>query len=66
MALFELIPAWLCFLCLYNLLDEKHHEQILQELHYLKKHLLLIAQNQMTDPIIPENLVDWPYESSDR
>ena len=61
-ALFELIPAWLRFLNRYNLLEEETQQQTVKALSYLKDPLIQIADKQLTDPAIKENLMDWPYE----
>lgn len=61
-ALFELIPAWLWFLTKYNLLDGETRLKVLQELNYLKDHLVQIAKYNVSDPAVLENLSDWPYE----
>ena len=60
-ALFELLPAWLRFLAKYNLLDESVHEKLLQSLNYLKDPLVQIVRQQLTDPLVEENLTGWPY-----
>lgn len=61
-ALYELIPAWLRFLTQYNLLTEEARQQTLDDLRYLKAYLILIADKQITDPTVRENLAGWPYE----
>lgn len=61
-ALFELIPAWLRFLNRYNLLEEETQQQTVKALSYLKDPLIQIADKQLSDPAIKENLMDWPYE----
>ena len=60
-ALFELLPAWLRFLAKYNFLDVKVHEKLLQSFNYLKDILIQIARQQLTDPLVEENLASWPY-----
>lgn len=62
LALFELIPTWLTFLRKYDLLDDETQQQTVQALSYLKDDLLQIADTQLSDPAIEENLRDWPYE----
>lgn len=61
-ALYELIPTWLRFLTQYNLLTEEARQQTLDDLRYLKAHLTAIADKQIDDPAIRENLAAWPYE----
>lgn len=61
-ALYELIPTWLRFLTQYNLLTEEARQQTLDDLRYLKAHLTSIADKQIDDPAIRENLAAWPYE----
>lgn len=63
-ALFELMPAWLRFLAKHGLLDEKTGQQMLKSLNYLKGHLLEIARKQFADPLVEENLADWPYRDT--
>ena len=60
-ALFELIPTWLRFLTRYNLLEEEVQQQTVKALSYLKDSFVQIADKQLTDPAIKENLMDWPY-----
>jgi hypothetical protein len=62
-ALFELIPVWLRFLTKYELLDEKTHVQTISEMNYLKDPINKMATNQITDPALKPNVVDWPYDS---
>jgi hypothetical protein len=61
-ALFELIPAWLRFLTKYNLLEEEAQRQTTKALTYLKDPLIQIADKQLFDPAVKENLKNWPYE----
>jgi hypothetical protein len=61
-ALFELIPAWLSFLYKYNLLENETQQQTVHALSYLKGDLIQIADKQLSDPAVKENLRDWPYE----
>jgi hypothetical protein len=62
-ALFELIPVWLRFLTKYELLDEKTRVQTIREMNYLKDPIIEIATNQIIDPALKPNVVDWPYDS---
>ena len=62
-ALFELIPAWLRFLTLYNLLAYEEMQKVLQKLSYLKGSLIKIMNSQLTDSAVGENLANWPYET---
>ncbi len=62
--LFELLPAWLRFLTKYALLDEGTRLQIIKEVSYLKGHFIQIATNNVTDPALKRNVVDWPYGSA--
>ncbi|MFZ0544020.1 MAG: hypothetical protein WAM60_01185 [Candidatus Promineifilaceae bacterium] len=59
-ALFELMPVWLRFLTKYDLLDEETRQWVVQSLSYLKGHLVQIADSQLSDPAVKENLLDWP------
>lgn len=61
-ALYELIPTWLRFLTQYNLLTEEARQQTIDEMRSLKADLSLIADKQMDDPAIRENLAAWPYD----
>jgi hypothetical protein len=61
-ALFELMPVWLRFLTKYDLLDEETRRWVVQSLSYLKGHLVQIADSQLSDPAVKENLSDWPSE----
>ncbi|MBK9051476.1 MAG: hypothetical protein IPL78_11330 [Chloroflexi bacterium] len=61
-ALYELIPVWLRFLTHYNLLDEETGQQAVAELSYIKGHLMQIAEQQLSNPAVKENLLGWPYE----
>jgi hypothetical protein len=61
-ALFELIPTWLSFLYKYGLLENEAQQQTVQAFSYLKGALIQIADKQLSDPAIKENLMDWPYE----
>ena len=61
-ALFELMPAWLRFLTKYDLLDEETRQWVGQSLSYLKGYLVQIADSQLSDPAVKENLKAWPYE----
>jgi hypothetical protein len=63
-ALFELIPTWFSFLHKYELLEKETQQQTVQALSYLKGALIQIADKQLSDPAIKENLMDWPYEFS--
>ena len=65
-ALFELLPTWLRFLTKYELLDEETRLQTLKEMHYLKDSYVQIAINHVTDPILKQNVVDWPYDSTEK
>jgi hypothetical protein len=65
LALFELMPTWLSFLRKYDLLDDETQQQTVQALSYLKGDLLQIADKQLSDPAIKENLRDWPYDLLD-
>jgi hypothetical protein len=60
--LFELMPVWLRFLTKYDLLDEETRQRAVQSLSYVKAHLIQIADKQLSDPAVKENLMDWPYE----
>ena len=60
-ALFELMPTWLRFLCHYHLLEDDVRQQTLKALHYLKEPFMKIV-GQLSAPVLPENLLDWPYE----
>ena len=62
-ALFELLPAWLRFLTVYNLLADEEMQKVLQKLSYLKGPLIKIMHSQLTDAAVGENLADWPYET---
>jgi hypothetical protein len=61
-ALFELMPVWLRFLTKYDLLDEETRQWVVQSLSYLKGYLVQIADSQLSDPAVKENLSDWPSE----
>ena len=63
-ALYELIPAWLRFLTKYRLLDEDTRQKTVKELGYLKEHLIRFADNNLYNPVMKDNLVDWPYETA--
>jgi hypothetical protein len=65
LALFELMPTWLSFLHKYDLLEGETQQQTVQALSYLKGDLLQIADKQLSDPAIKENLMDWPYDLLD-
>ncbi len=60
-ALFELIPVWFRFLIQSELLDEETRKGVLQELSYLKGQRIQITENDVTDPAMKENVLDWPY-----
>ncbi len=61
-ALFELVPVWLRFLAKYELLDEETRQKTVQELSYIRGHLIQATENNISDPAVLENLTDWPYE----
>ena len=59
--LFEIVPIWMRFLVGCGLIEDIARQQTIESLHYMKSHLLQIMDNHQSDPVLRENLQDWPY-----
>jgi hypothetical protein len=58
-ATFELVPAWLRFLEIRQLIDHDLHQRTLLEVNELQGDLIMLFENFREDPALVETMRKW-------